>query len=312
MSIARTTALLALALATVALPAAAAEITWQPAYDIRGPEAVFAGGSTVQAENLTPHTTDDVVVHGVTFRSSVDVFGQRYPNRPLAGFSTGDAALDTLLGGFDHASRPAVVTTLGDGRLVPGETYVVQVFLTDLRGLDTSDRSQVYGDAVGVGVTLDARGSDPGVTTFGQTAVGVFTADGTSQELSIQSTSTGATPNAHITAYQIRQVPAGTVIVPEPLLAGTSIEAVSLGWTPGAQVGYGIANLRGSTPLPGCPGEALGLRSPYFLGAHGVDDDGAVRVGLTLPPVLAGDRVHLQAASVADCAVGPRLDVDVD
>ncbi len=118
----------------------------------------------------------------------------------------GDASYDELLSILDFGGGTNLVTlTLGEGDgngsadgggdLISTNQYEIQVWYSDTI---LSTRVTPFGDGEGNTVSLSAAG---------QFAIGTFTADGTTQELTLASPGFG---NAHITAYQIRAIPEPT------------------------------------------------------------------------------------------------------
>jgi hypothetical protein len=102
------------------------------------------------------------------------------------------------LEGLDFGNGASFTTSIG-GALAVGAKYQLQVWFTDLRSC-CSARTMIYGDGLGNNVGLSA--SQGG---FGQYALGTFVADGSSQDLFMQTTWTNG--NVHLTAYQLRAIP---------------------------------------------------------------------------------------------------------
>ena len=176
--------------------ATAAPITWQAAAPTNDPTAVVTDGDLVEAINGS-ETSGIVTVNGVDFSPQRDILPNGAADRLLSGEQTLDPGLDALLDTLSFGGGTSTSITVGGGSLVPGQGYIIQVFLTDLRG--SSTRGISFGDGDGNSVFLSAR-SEAG--SFGQNATGSFVADGTDQTLSLVATSYS---NAHITAYQIRR-----------------------------------------------------------------------------------------------------------
>jgi len=206
-------------------PVSAALIVWG------APTAVSTGvgnssdvsttGTLVEAYNAVnefqePAAPFSVIVNGVNFVGTNDLL----PGDLTAGsdqdFSSGtnggDAAYDALLSRLDFGGGSGLVSlTLGEGdgngtddpgpgNLIAGIDYLIQVWFVDDRTA-TNARVMQFGD--GLGNTVDLND---------QFAIGTFTADATTQTLTLQALGFG---NAHITAYQIRAL-SSPVIVPEP------------------------------------------------------------------------------------------------
>lgn len=193
----RTIVLSVLSLLIVVNSGNAADITWGAPTDISGPSDVSTTGTLVEAINAAADDiTDTVVVNGVSFTSA-----SLLPNNAGADIylgTTGDDAYDQLLsnvdfgGGGDLFNLSAESRPLADGLLQSGSAYEVQVWFVDDRPAQDA-RVMQFGDGNGNTVLLND-----------QFAIGNFTADGASQELTLDAQDFG---NAHITAYQVRAVP---------------------------------------------------------------------------------------------------------
>ncbi|HMV67764.1 MAG TPA: hypothetical protein PKA64_13025, partial [Myxococcota bacterium] len=237
--------------------AEAAQIRWNAPFDVYTPAAVLNSGVTVDAYNATPFTTANVAIHGVDFASGTAIFGQTYPNTPLDGLSTGYRDLDVLLGGFDHSANMSDVIQIGAGRLTPQGLYAVQVFYTDIRSCCLG-RAMTFDDRQGHAVTIGGGGG----RSFGQSAIGYFLATGTSEDLLLQ----GNGVESHITGYQVRRIPEGTIVPQTPPTGGARADFDVLGLTAGDDVVLVGGRAVGQTPVPGCPGASVGLQRPIVLG----------------------------------------------
>ena len=140
--------------------------------------------------------------------------------------STGHLQADAVIASMTDSwgSPTGIVTgTLTLNGLTAGTDYQIQVFFNDQRDT-TDDRIMTYGD--GNGNTVNLAGGDPaaGVQTsaYGQNAIGTFTADGTSQDLTMQANGFG---NVHFSAILV------TEVIPEPsspLLLGLGALALAV------------------------------------------------------------------------------------
>lgn len=180
-----------------ATSATAGTIGWSPAQNVVSAADIDVSGTLVEAINATGSGTP-ATVNGVAFVASDALLSQSFGGDTLNGGSSGDAALDVLIGSFDYGNGTATSLSLGGGLLIPGDDYLIQIFFTDLRGCCGS-RDMTFGDGLGNVVDLNATGSG-----LGQFAVGVFEADATTQTLTLGTNGFG---NAHVTGYQIRAVP---------------------------------------------------------------------------------------------------------
>jgi hypothetical protein len=178
--------------------AAAAPITWGSAQNSAGSGDVSTTGWTVEARNLTS-VAGTTVVNGVTFTNTDALLPLSTSDDFLAGATTGDAAYDALLEGLDFGGdEPLFTLAIGSG-LAVGTQYQLQVWFTDLR-TQQAGRVMTYGDGLGNNVSLGAS-----VGGFGQYALGTFFADGSTQNLFMQTD--GTFPRVHLTAYQLRAIP---------------------------------------------------------------------------------------------------------
>lgn len=219
----------------------AAEISWEIAQGVMDPTVVRSDNAWVEAINASPNA-GAVTVHGVTFESSNALLPNPGYSGALVGAETLDPGLDELLNTFDYGGGTSTSITIGGDKLVIGQSYIVQVFYTDLR----FDRVMFFGDAVGNTVGLHSSG---GIGQFGETVVGTFTADATTQTLNL-AINTG---NTHITAYQIRSAIALPVIesftvTPVQIASG---ETTTLSWqisnADSARIDAGVGPINATT-----------------------------------------------------------------
>lgn len=136
-------------------------------------------------------------MNGVTFSPRDTLLPKDTASVALSGQRTLDPGLDEVLNTVDYGSGTSTSVSVGGGLLVIGQSYLIQVFFTDLRSC-CSGRVMSYGDGLNNPVDVAASGA---AGTYGQNALGSFVADGTSQTLSISTNNAG---NVHLNAYQIR------------------------------------------------------------------------------------------------------------
>ena len=174
----------------------AAIITWGSPTLVSTESDVSTNGILEQAVNCAADTIENnVTVNGVVFEPSGDFLGESNNGDLFIGATTGSADYDQLLSNFDLGGGTDVTISIGDGNLVAGDFYEVQVWFVDTRlsgnpSLDT--RVMTIGDGEGNNVDLND-----------EFAIGTFTADGTDQPLQLI---TNNFSNAHITAFQVRKV----------------------------------------------------------------------------------------------------------
>jgi len=145
-----------------------------------------------------------IVVNGVPFAPTTSLLNEDPRNATGLDFSNGtdagDPEYDALCSSLEFGGGTDKVTIVvgdgdgdgsvtGGGLLLPGSDYEVQVWYVDDRAA-SSTRSTPVGD-----------GNLNQATLKDQFVIGTFTADGTTQELTLESPGFG---QAHLTAYQIR------------------------------------------------------------------------------------------------------------
>ena len=176
--------------------AQAAPIVWQAVQDTVNPSSIDTTGELIEAINGTS-LGGVVTSNGVNFTASDSMLPNPAAALGLNGSQTLDPGLDQLLNNLDYGGGTSTSITVGNGALVIGQSYRIQIFFTDLRSC-CSSRVMTYGDGQGSSVDITASGA-PG--TFGQNAIGTFTADHTSQIITLLANGFG---NVHINGYQIR------------------------------------------------------------------------------------------------------------
>lgn len=219
----------------------AAPITWEAAIDTSNPTVVITTGALVEAINASA-TPGAVTVNDVTFSQSDTLLPLTAADTALGAFESIDPGLDELLNNVDYGGGTSTSITVGNGSLVIGQSYLIQIFFTDLRSC-CSSRVMTYGDGLGNGVNVIASGA-PG--TFGQNATGTFVADGTTQTISLVSNGFG---NVHINGYQIRSafpLPEIDTFTARPSLIASG-ETTTLDWqitgADSAEIDNGIGSI---------------------------------------------------------------------
>ena len=208
----------------------AAPITWQAAANTSG-KADLIEGAIITA--LNGSNVDSTISNGGASGTSNYFFatsnyttinfaatGADAGDTARAGFgltqyapevmlTTGDTDFDALIStaSFSFGTPSGIVTgTMTLEGLTVGTAYQVQLFFNEQRhtGLSTSPdlRVMIFGD--GAGNTTTVAGGDPaaGVQTdhYGQFVIGSFTADATTQELTMDSSLTEGFGNVHYNA----------------------------------------------------------------------------------------------------------------
>lgn len=201
-----------------------APITWEPAVDTAGPSVILTDGALLEAVNGSAGG-GVVTANGVNFSPSNTLLSNSAASVALNGQTTLDPGLDDLLNNVEFGGGTSTSITVGGGALTVGQSYLIQLFFTDLRTC-CSSRVMTYGDGEGSTVNVTASGA-PG--SFGQFAVGSFVADGPSQEISLVANGFG---NVHLNGYQIRSAfpaPEITTFTASPSLIASG-ESTTLAW----------------------------------------------------------------------------------
>ena len=181
--------------------AQAASIVWGSATNVSSVSEVDNSGTTVEAFNAAATTVSATLsLNGVSFTSTGAILNNNTTNDQYTG-TTGDADYDQFLSNVDFGNGTNLVSlTIANGLLTSGDNYLIQVWYANA----SATRTTPFGDGETPNNTVDLTAS----TTSAQFAIGTFTADATSQTLTLESPGFS---NAHITGYQVRTVP-----VPEP------------------------------------------------------------------------------------------------
>lgn len=181
--------------------AQAASILWGSATNVSSVSEVENTGTTVEAFNAAANSvTGTLSLNGVTFTSTGALLSGSTTNDQYTG-TTGDATYDQFLSQVDFGGGTNLVSlTIANGLMTNGDNYLIQVWYANASGTRTTP----FGDGEAPNNTVDLTAS----VNSAQFAIGTFTADATSQTLTLESPGFG---NAHITGYQVRTVP-----VPEP------------------------------------------------------------------------------------------------
>lgn len=190
----------------------AANITWEAATDIStdiGNSAdVSNNGTLIEAYNAVGNDQIDaattITINGVTFTPTTSLLDGDPRNGANIDFSNttndGDPDYDSLVSDLEFGGGTDPVTLIlgdgdgdasitGEGLLVVGEAYEIQIWYSDTRA-GTNGRVTPVSDGNGNTVELND-----------QFAIGTFTADATTQDITLESPGFG---QAHVNAYQIR------------------------------------------------------------------------------------------------------------
>lgn len=205
-----------LACLATASSADAATITWGVPVPVNtgvgNSTDVSKNGTLVEAYNaaITSYTGGNKTVNGVTFVVTTNLLPSDATtvNDFSLATNSGDADYDAILSTADYGGGDSTTITIGDGDgnstvtgpglLQIGQRYEIQVWFVDDR---SSSDARVMGFASSNSATK-AHLND-------QYVIGTFIADATTQTLFLDTVSpTSGFTNTHITAYQIRLLPA--------------------------------------------------------------------------------------------------------
>ncbi|MEG3764936.1 hypothetical protein [Alteromonas sp. 14N.309.X.WAT.G.H12] len=212
--------------------ARAAFISWYPTFDTESVEDVVTLGESVEAYNFSFDSSNvegeedqsTVIADAIFVESSTyfsDDTGGKYDF--LNGETTGSSEYDAILSTLDFGGGEDVVQLqIGDNTLTVGNTYLVQIWFTDLRdGINGGDRIMSVGDGSGNDVLLSGEGEG-----LGEYVIGVFVADDISQLLEFQVFANAG--NVHINALQVRDVTGESLV---DLVDSRNLAAVPAPWT---------------------------------------------------------------------------------
>lgn len=94
---------------------------------------------------------------------------------------------------------------------------------------------------------------------------------------------------------------------PDPGQAGVDNEFIAEAGTPGETVWFVFGREAGSTPVPGCDGEAIEMASPGVLGTAVVGADGRAILTVEIPGAGSGETAGFQAVEAGTCTVSNRV-----
>ena len=191
-------------------PVRAAAISWTPPATISGDTDVCKWGNALYAYDWN---NVNQAVNGVSFTGSSSTTGGG-ANVALSGVNGGNytaftatsnpynalsAAYKNILAGGDYtSSTTTLIVTLKN--LIAGHIYAAQVWVNDARSTGNGRTEIAYGNNGGNSVTLDYNSSNA-AGGVGQSSIGVFTADGTSDSFTLDGNA-----STQINALQVRDV----------------------------------------------------------------------------------------------------------
>lgn len=167
----------------------AGTINWDTPQDYFETTDVSTDGVLVEAFNATGALgAASPVINGVPFAANSTLLGNDAVTDFLDG-DTGDLGYNQLLNSLDYGDSGEF--QIGVGLLESGKEYLVQAWFVDERS-SSDARAMQFGDGNG---NLSGEVND-------QYVIGTFTADGTSQDFTVN----GVTSGPHFNAYQLRDL----------------------------------------------------------------------------------------------------------
>ncbi|MFT5042962.1 MAG: hypothetical protein ACI8TX_003959, partial [Hyphomicrobiaceae bacterium] len=183
-------------------PIQAADVSWDVPQSITGPSDIITNGELVEAAN---QGNSSVIVDpgglNLSFASAND-----FPNTPFNSgtLGSGDSDFDTIIDQADWADTGANPHTMSVTGLEIGQTYDIQMFVSDIRSCCNGRSMAITGGANTATVYMGDEGGSPNAPQF---VVGTFTADATSQSFSFNGTHPSATNLRHpqLNAYVLQK-----------------------------------------------------------------------------------------------------------
>jgi autotransporter-associated beta strand protein len=296
--------LLCLGLLLTGATSQAAQITWGAPTAISGTNDVYLGGTTNGAYTWG---SSGQSVRTVPFVKTITTNGTS-GNLTLSGFAStsltnfGSASSPyaslpstyaTILQGADYESSGATVTvTLNNLKI--GTNYAVQVWINDSRGgsgVGTNRNALVQDNSGGTGVTLVYNTTAVG-GGLGQYAIGKFTADATSQDVTITGGMIvpgvpGETASSQLTAIALRDL--------SPTNAASPTFSPAPNPQPGSDFYFGAQNITVSSEIGSTVFYTTNGNNPDYNSAHG-----AVGSGFAILNIPAGAPTTIIALATND------------
>jgi hypothetical protein len=315
----------------VAIASAQANIDWSQAASVASSSDVSTAGTFVEAYSFSGASPSSPIVNGVTFT------GLHASGQTLTFGSNNDTLVDTAtstaaLAGYDGFSSPTSITgtyatlltagaydnsntvngtlTLTLNGLTAGDTYQYETWVNDSRVGVTGRFVNVYPGSVistsnHVGLLYQNPASTSSTKYGGQFAIGNFTADASSQVITI-----AGNADAQINAFQLRT---GGALPNAGLVTNAGFEANAVG------TGGFAAYTAGSTAITGWtvdPTTAADNGGVQIIGTH---FNGA-GYGLQFAPQNQGQILQLTNSSTAaggvqqtlTTAVGQQYSISLD
>ena len=204
-------------------------VTWQSPLTISGASDVSTLGTYFGSWAPQDGDASNFPVNGITFQGFSDLPGFRAGptfDNGYNGFgspNTPDGNYNALLqyGRFSNEGfSPASWSWSG---MVPGNTYLVQVWVNDGRNIgETRSETITGGTNTSAGLSFGSDASGPG-----QYIIGTFAADSSgSQTLVLTPFSSGPNPDPQINLFQVRDIT--STLTPQPVITSIAVSGPSL------------------------------------------------------------------------------------
>ena len=174
------------------------------------------GANNFPVNNVTFQGFSDLpsFTSGPTLDNGFDGFGS--PNTP-------DSDYNTLLQYGRFSNEPFSPASFSWSGMVPGNTYLVQIWVNDGRNIGESRSETITGGTnTSAPVSFGSDGSGPG-----QYIIGTFVADSSgSQTLILTPFSSGPNPDPQINLLQVRDI--SSTIIPQPTITSIVVSGRTL------------------------------------------------------------------------------------
>jgi len=174
------------------------------------------GANNFPVNNVTFQGFSDLpsFTSGPTLDNGFDGFGS--PNTP-------DSDYNTLLQYGRFSNEPFSPASFSWSGMVPGNTYLVQIWVNDGRNIGESRSETITGGTnTSAPVSFGSDGSGPG-----QYIIGTFVADSSgSQTLILTAFSSGPNPDPQINLFQVRDIT--STLIPQPTITRIAVSGRTL------------------------------------------------------------------------------------
>jgi len=204
-------------------------VTWQTPVTISGTSDVSTLGTYYGSWAPQNGNANNYPVNGVTFQGFSDLPGFRSGptfDNGYNGFNspnTTDGNYNTLLQYARFSNEGVSPASFSWSGMVPGNTYLVQLWVNDGRNIGQSRSEGITGGTnASASLSFGSDGSGPG-----QYIIGTFVADSSgSQTLILTPFSSGPNPNPQINLFQVRDIT--SAIIQQPKITSIAVSGPTL------------------------------------------------------------------------------------